>query len=337
MKKIPAILLGLLSGLLILTTHLQSQIALRVVATEKGYMRWAPTLVGVEVINVGGQPLLLQSFEDKSWLRFLIRRGNLSAPGVMVRQVQQFEQPSLALEPGEVARFRFDLTPFYSIRELGPYVVQAVVRLPGMDDAEVVSDPIEISVVPGRVIWSGDFGGGAISKRKMSLLRHISGAEERLYAQIEAPEEGLVYLCRPLGRLTLGMMPQTGIDALGNWSILFRSGPRLFDYYEFSPNGDLLQYQQLAQVTIPPRLVGGAGGYQVVGGEKPSALVGETLRGTQPGLGGEAENSGVLPDRPEPFLQSESAPTTIRTRGNTPPRDSGVSNSDGPRVRRSRS
>ncbi len=313
---------------------LEAQISLRIVATEKGYMRWSPTLIGVEVLNVGGGPLFLQSYEGRSWLRFLVRRGNLSNPGLMVRQVQEFEQPDLALEPGETARFRFDLTPFYSIRELGPYVVQAVVRLPGAEDAEVVSDPIEISVVPGRVIWTGDFGGGTITKRRMSLLRHISGAEERLYAQIEAPEEGLVYLCRPIGRLTLGIAPQSAIDALGNWSILFRSGQRTFDYYEFGPNGELLQQEQLVQVTTPPRLVGGPGGYSVVGGEKPSALKEDTLRSTQPGLAGVTESS-ALPQQDSISEVGAARMSERPIRDKPSPRSS--ESADGPRVRRNRS
>jgi hypothetical protein len=312
----------------------RAQVGVRVVVLEKGYMRWSPTVVGVEVVNVSGEPLLLRSFENKSWLRFLVRRGNLSAPGTLVRQVQTFEQPDLALEPGERARFRFDLTPFYSIRELGSYVVQAVVRIPGVEsEVDLVSEPVEISVVPGRVIWSADYGGGGIPRRKMSLLRHVSGAEERLFAQIEAPDEGLVYLCRPLGRLTLGMAPQAAVDTLGNWSILFRSGPRQFDYFEFTSVGELLQYERLVQVAEPPRLVGGPEGYMVQGGARPEEVREETLRDTQPQFGGRTEagaDAGMAARLPQPADQK---PAQARER--RPQRESG--DSSGPSVKRHRS
>ena len=262
---------------------LLAQVAVRLAVLQKGYLRWAPTHIGVEVVNLSGEPLLLHSTESKSWLRFLVRRGNLSSPGVLVRQVQPFLQPDLALEPGEIARFRFDLTPFYSIRELGAYVVQAVVSVSDVEgEKDLVSEPVEISVVPGRVIWSADFGGGTIARRCYSLLRHVVGAEELLYALIEVPEEGLVYMCRPLGRLSLGRVPQSAVDALGNWSILFRSGPRQFDYFEFSPNAELLRYERRMQVEEPPRLVGGPGGYTLVGGVQPSQIRQETLKSTQP-------------------------------------------------------
>ena len=326
----------LLVALAVLASESCGQVAVRVVALEKGYMRWSPTLVGVEVVNVSGEELLLRSLENKSWLRFLVRRGNLGAPGMMVRQVQAFEQPDLALDPGESARFRFDLTPFYSIRELGAYVVQAVVRLQqGGEEVELVSEPVEISVVPGRVIWTADFGGGGLTRKRMSLLRHVSGTEERLYAQIEAPDEGLVYLCRPLGRLTLGKMPEAAIDALGNWSILFRSGPRLFDYFEFSHRGELLQYERLVQVNEPPRLVGGPNGYIVEGGARPEEVRQETLRGTQPQFGSPTEavsHAGMEPPLPK---AADQRPT--QTREGRPQRDGGDSSGSGASVKRHRS
>ncbi len=272
MKSIAAV-----AALVLGVSAARAQVELKIHAPETAYLLFAPILIPVEISNLGGQPLRLETVGGKSWLRFLVMRGGQTA----VMAVREFEQPPVTLEPGDTARFRFDLTPNYKIREMGTYQVQALVRMAGVA-GDLVSKPVEFSVVTGEVMWSQIAGlreGGA---RKYSLISHFNGDRNEMFAQIEDQEKNVVFSCRSLGQFMSGERPDTRLEPGVGWHVILRSDPATFRYFQMDPGGGLKSQEDFTNVGSRPRLVLEGQRVVVAGGMNAKEAQGETISGTQP-------------------------------------------------------
>jgi hypothetical protein len=273
MRRLFLALISLLAGL-----PAQGQMQLQVTRPKAPFLLYAPIELEVTINNVSAQSLVLSDVNGKSWLRFLVQRPN----GIPVGAGADFLQPSLSLGAGQTVRFKFDITPHYAVRAPGTYRATALVRLPGAN-SDISAPAVEFSVVGGRTVWTKRAGELVTGRgRVFTLISHLSDNRAKLYAQIDSPEDNLVYTCLPLGDFMELEKPECGIEAGSIWHILYRSGTTSFAYIVLDANGRIVKEETFGKVETRPRLVLEGQHYKVVGGMTAEALKGETLRGTQP-------------------------------------------------------
>lgn len=261
------------------------QLQIEIVDPQPNYLLFEPIALKIKIANGTGRVVELKDVGDKGWLRFLVTRGG----AMMIKPTKAFTQPGMVLEPGDVARFTFNLTPYYALRDPGGYNVQAVVRVPGFN-ADVMSRPAQFNVLRGHEVWSKEITPpGASHPRKYSLITHLVRDERQrldrayLYAQVESESENLVFTCRQLGPIVQGDRIEAMFDGGYAWHILFRSGSNTFAYYQFDINGKVTEQKDLAKTQTRPRLIVRAGNVELVGGlSREEFGTGDTLTGTQP-------------------------------------------------------
>ena len=312
MKNLLSLWKFLLLSLLLGTGSIsvKAQIQVQLGRPNMSYLQYESIIMEVRITNVSGRAIRLESGNGESWLRFFVRRSN----GMLVRPTQQFEQPPVELQPGDTARFGFDLLPFYLIRELDTFKVQAFVRVPGLA-GDMPSNSVEFSVVKGQTLWRRDVGvPGTDQMRALSLISFYRGEQLRLYAQIESEAENLVFACLPMGSMFAGDKMDTQIERQELWHILFRTGPQSYQYYKFSMDGQVLGREAYSSAESRPQIALDRNGrYAVIGGLASEQARGDTLSGTQPGsystkekpVIGTVENkvskvSDLVPDKQKP-------------------------------------
>lgn len=265
-------------------SHGKSQVQVQIDRPRVNYLLYEPVILEVMVKNQSGKTLELGK-QDSSWLRFLVKRSN----GLLARQVQEFFLPPLTLEPGDSARFKFDLMPYYGIREVDSYEVSALVEAPG-SRGDFTSQKVIFSVVKGTPIWTERIGlPDTNEQRTYSLISQLVEDRVTLYAQIESEDQNTVLLCKPLGFLMSGEKPQSEIEIGNSWHVLFRSGANQFHYFNFSLEGQILKQERYASIETRPRLINQEGKWEVIGGVSAEEMRSETLSQEQPS---EATHSG---------------------------------------------
>lgn len=263
----------------------RAQLQVEIVDPQSNYLLYEPILLKIKIANGTGRVLELKDFGNKGWLRFLVTRGS----AMMVKPVQEFSQPGMVLEPGDVARFTFNLTPYYGLRDPGAYSVQVVVRVPGFS-GDVMSRPTLFNVLRGHEVWSKEITPpGVAQPRKFSLITHLVRDDRQhldrayLYAQVESEAENLVFACRQLGPLVQGERIESLFDSAYGWHVLFRSGANTFGYYQFDIAGRVTENKELAKTQTRPRLLAQGGQIELVGGvSREDFGSSDSLTGTQP-------------------------------------------------------
>ncbi|MEZ5404838.1 MAG: hypothetical protein R3F23_01315 [Verrucomicrobiia bacterium] len=260
------------------TLTAQSQVQLQIVRPRVNYLLYEPIVLEIVVKNESGKTLKFQEQGGQSWLRFLVKRSN----GLLARQARDFSLPPLILEPGDMAKFKFDLVPYYQIREIDSYEVSAVLQSPD-GEGDLISPKVVFSVIKGRAIWSEQRGmPGSNERRTFSLIANLIEDRVTLYAQIESEDNNSVLMCKPLGFLMSGQDPETEIEEGKKWHILFRTGAEQFRYFEFGVDGEMLHQEDYASIETRPRLVNVDGVFRVIGGVNAEQMRGETLSEAQP-------------------------------------------------------
>lgn len=262
-----------------------AQLQVEIVDPQPNYLLFEPIPLKIKIANGTGRVIELKDVGDKGWLRFLVTRGG----AMMVKPTKSFSQPGMVLEPGDVARFTFNLTPFYALRDPGGYNVQAVVRVPGFN-ADVMSRPAPFNVLRGREVWAKSLTPPGVGHpRKYSLITHLVRDERQrldrsyLYAQVESEAENLVFTCRQLGPIVQGDRIESMFDGGYGWHVLFRSGANTFAYYQFDIDGKVTEQKDLAKTQTRPRLITRGPQIELVGGlSREDFGTGDTLTGTQP-------------------------------------------------------
>lgn len=263
----------------------RAQLQVEIVDPQENYLLFEPILLKIKIANGTGRVVELKDAAGQGWLRFLVTRGG----AMMVKPAQGFSQPGMVLEPGDVARFTFNLTPYYRLRDPGGYSVQAVVRVPGFA-GDVMSRAAQFNVLRGHEVWSKEITAPGVGQpRKYSLITHLVRDEGQrldrayLYAQVESEAENLVFACRQLGPIVQGERIESLFDAGYGWHVLFRSGANTFGYYQFDIDGKVTEKKDLAKTQTRPRLVAQGGQIELVGGlSREDFGTGDTLTGTQP-------------------------------------------------------
>ena len=255
------------------------QVQVQITRPRVNYLLYEPVILEITVKNQGGHVLNLREKKGQSWLRFLVKRSN----GMLARKAQEFFLPPLDLEPGDSARFKFDLMPYYAIRELDSYEVNALVQAPEIE-GDFTSPKVVFSVVRGRSVWRERIGlPDTNEQRTYSLISQLIEDRVALYAQIESEDKNTVLLCKALDFLMSGEAPQSEIEIGKSWHILFRSGADKFHYFNFSLDGQLLEQQLYASVETRPRLMPlEEGKWTVIGGTHAEQMRSETLSEGQP-------------------------------------------------------
>jgi hypothetical protein len=256
----------------------QGQVHVEIKRPRVNYLLYEPIVLEIMVQNQSGKTLEFQEQGGKSWLRFLVKRSN----GLLARAARDFSLAPLTLEPGDMAKFKFDLVPYYNIREVDSYEVSAVVQSPE-NEGDLMSSKVVFSVIKGNSIWSEQRGmPGSNERRTFSLISHLIEDRVTLYAQIESEDNNSVLMCKPLGFLMSGEKPESEIEGGEKWHVLFRTGAEQFRYFDFSLDGKILNQEDYASVETRPRLVNVDGFFRVIGGMNAEQMRGETLSEAQP-------------------------------------------------------
>lgn len=205
-----------------------SQVQIGIQLNRDQFVLYEPIPVQVVVQNNSSGPLELKT----SWLSFIITRPD----GFGVKGEQKIETEPKLLQFNEKKTFTVNITPLYSIREVGQYLVQAVVEV---NDQQFVSRTLSCNVANGLRIWSESRPVNDV-QRNFQLLRFSpDGTKTLLFVRVEEPSENKVYSTFSLGEVVTYIQPETHFDTEGNLHVLHAQGQGAFRYSRISSGGKL--------------------------------------------------------------------------------------------------
>jgi hypothetical protein len=252
----------------LLPPRTSGQLTVRVQLEREMLLLYESIPVVVSVRNFSGRPVELHGSGDGSWLDFLVA----DEAGARIAALGRPEVPDpVRIGAGETFSYRLNLLPLYDLRARGTYRVQALVEHAGQ---RVISPEARFTIIHGREIWKQTVGlpgfdGESEEYRTYSLLARRAERGEVLYVGVADEQRGLVYGMLPLGPVLPMGEPETQLDGDGNLHVLYRSGPRAFEYARVDPFARVHDRAVFSDLLSKPRLLRLADGRVAVrGGEQ---------------------------------------------------------------------
>ena len=241
-KKTLALLL-----LVMLAATAQAQIALRLTAGSKRFLRYEPIPFTLQVTNLSGNTLTFGGTRpyERGSVTFRVEgsRGRNSA------QFARMENPAggLKLAPGETKELTVTVNQFYDMQREANYTVTAYLshaRLP----STYVSESVNVEVVEGSALLVKTIGmpsknsTDVIKTLKLTLLR-FPDVEQDLYC-LRVEDDANVYASFRLGDYIESEQPQMELDGPNLIHILLQLRPKVFVYYIMGFDGYNLKMRQ---------------------------------------------------------------------------------------------
>lgn len=301
-----------LTGVVARPAGASAQLAVRVESERDTLLLYEAIPVTVKIRNMSARTVQLQDSAEGPWLDFIVA----DEAGGLIAAVQRLDTSEPLLVPaGQTVGRTVNLLPLYDLRARGSYRVQALV---GYGGARVISPPLKFTIVHGRAIWrqtagiAADDDAGMDEYRTYSLLTRRGERYDILYVGVENEPPTLVYGMLPLGKYLAMGEPEALIDREGHLHVLYRSGPRSFDYARVDPHAKILERAAYSDFMSRPRLVLSAEGKVFLqGGEQTYPRVERVMT--------EEELAPPAPPPPPrkkwwwPFARTPTAPDTGRT------------------------
>lgn len=261
---------GWLLAVLAPAAHAQVSVSLRVV--EQSVLLYEPVVVEVTLRNLSGRSIRLGEDTSRPWLSFLVMDplGRV-LPGLEDRDGRE----QILLRPGRSIRHTVDLLPAYDIRSPGTYRLQALVE---SGNTRAQSALERLVVLEGNLLWTqtiglpvDDAGNNPASgeSRTYSLIIKHGERHLQLYCRVVDEQAGLIHAMRHLGSFVPLGEPQAATDRHAHLHLLFRGGPRAFQYREIDPRGELVTQAGYSNLQSDPQLIVEPDGeVRVEGGEQ---------------------------------------------------------------------
>lgn len=230
------------------------------------YVAYEPVVATIKVTNLAGRAIELRDENSQRWFGFEVTIGD----GRVVAPLGLEGEPPLRMESGQTVTRKINLTPRFSVQELGTYHVRANVFFADLN--KFYYSPSRVfQVGNARAIWQRTVGvpddnPGAGEVRTYSLLTNRFPDHTKLYVRVEDKTTGAVYSVFPLGRLVAIDEPQAELDRANNLHVLYCAAPRTWAYARIGLNGELLAHSTFMETKSRPRLRRAADGAIAVRG-----------------------------------------------------------------------
>ena len=249
---------------------LQAQVTVDVSLDQDQFLPGEAMPITVRITNRSGQTLHLG--KDPDWLTFSIE----SKEGfVVVKSGEVPVEGEFALESSKRAIKVVNLAPYFIFPSPGAYSVTASVMIKDWNQ-QVSAAPKSFDIIHGAKLWEQEVGlpvpPGATNRtpelRKYSLYQaNYLRTRLMLYVQVSDPS-GKIYRVFPIGPMLSFGQPEPQVDKLSNLHVLYQDGPRLFNYTEIDPQGNVVLRQEYDMAPRPKLKVNAEGDIKVVGGAR---------------------------------------------------------------------
>jgi hypothetical protein len=257
---------------LVLAASAQAQIQLDLKLARLQYIAYEPVIATVGITNLAGRDVELHDTGEQIWFGFEVT-GSEGQP--IAETHNKLAQPPLQIEAGQHVTQKIDLTPLYSVHDLGLYHVRAYIHF-GDLNRFFYSERKVFEITDARPIWQRTVGvpnesAGAGNVRTYSLLSNRFPDHTGLYVRVEDKDTGIVYATESLGRTISMYEPQAQLDRENQLHVLHCAAPRSWTYTRIGLNGEVLVHSTFLEAKTRPRLFHSPGGEVVVKGGVPEA------------------------------------------------------------------
>jgi hypothetical protein len=260
--------------LLLAAVHANAQILLDLKLARLQYIAYEPVVATVEITNLAGRDVELRDDEEQAWFGFEVT-GSEGQP--IAATNNRLTQPPLQIEAGKRVTQKINLTPLYSVHDLGIYHVRAYVHFGDLN--RFFYSPRKVfEVTDARPIWQRTVGvpGDSPARgnvRTYSLLSNRFPDHTALYVRVEDKDTGIVYATELLGRTISMYEPQAELDRENQLHVLHCGAPRSWTYTRIGLNGEVLAHSTFLETKTRPRLFHTGGEVVVKGGLSEAAIV----------------------------------------------------------------
>ena len=270
----------LLVCLLWFVAKADAQIQVELQLKRLQYIAHEPIMATLAITNLAGRDVDLHDAEGQPWFGFEItaREGQPVAP-----VTTDLKQPPLRIEAGKRVTQRINLTPIYSVHDLGIYHVRAHVYFSDLNKF-FYSQAKVFEVTDARPIWQRTVGMPEGGTRTYSLMSNRFPDHTSLYVRVADKDSGIVYATYSLGRAIAFDEPQAEVDRESQLHVLHCAAPRLWAYSRVDLNGGLVSHVSFAETKTRPRLVHTAEGTVAVRGGIMETESAQTARESLPKL-----------------------------------------------------
>ena len=235
---------------LFLTGNVCAQAALRLELSQTNYIQYEPVYVMVSIRNYTAHSLVFGE-----------------APGLKGKLDFEIETPDGRRSMAKPRHLTFCLSAYYDLRQKGRYSIRAVLSHPQFQQ-EYESEAAYMSVVSGMPVWTTTVGipdllnssagqnpqEKKIQTRKYSIVSYFTG-KTSVYALV-IEDSSRVYAVRRIAFDMGGnLKPKCEIDYLSRINLLVSASPKVYAYYQYDPNGNLIKKQILIKTSTTPSLI----------------------------------------------------------------------------------
>lgn len=259
-------LLSLLAGVAV-STVASAQISIQMRSDRDMFLTFESIPVTVSIRNFSGRNIQIEEGQE-SWLDFLVT----DETGAAIAATGHAAAGGSALIPaGQTVGRKVDLLALYDLRSPGSYRVQALVDSGGQ---KFVSSPLKFTISNGREIWTQTLGlppkdNAPDEYRTYQLINGKVTKVDTLYVCVREEAKNTIYGMLALGDYLSMSTPEVVTDKAGHLHVLFRNGPRSFNYAEIDGDANIVNRAVYTDVQSRPGLANGTNGLVVVrGGEK---------------------------------------------------------------------
>ena len=165
---------------------------------------------------------------------------------------------------------KINLTPLYSIHDLGTYHVRAYIHFEDLNRF-FYSQRKVFEVTDARPIWQRTVGipsdvSAPGNTRTYSLMSNRFPDHTSLYVRVEDRDTGIVYATQSLGHVIAMDEPQAELDRENQLHVLHCGAPRSWTYSRIGLNGQVLEHSTYYESKTRPRLLHSADGQVAVKG-----------------------------------------------------------------------
>jgi hypothetical protein len=269
MKRVLAVVLLLLC---VVSVRAQSgAVSVELELDQDQFLSNEDMILTVRITNRSGRDLRLGANAD--WLTFSVEaRDNL----VVQKLGDVPVQGEFVVNSAQVATKRVNLTPYFSFRQLGRYLVAATVKIPDWN-VTATSRPKPFEIINGTNLRELEFGmppaagdpNAPPEVRKYILqqaryLRHL-----KLYFRLTDASGTRTLRVYPLAMMVSFDRPEAQVDRTSNLHVLNQIGARMFHYCVINSNGEMIlrRYYDYTE-TRPGLRVDDEGKISVAGGTR---------------------------------------------------------------------
>jgi len=246
------------------------QITIEITTEQDQFLTGESIPLAVRITNRSGQSLHLG--EQADWLTFSVE--SLEADGGVVPQLSEVAvQGGFDLPTSKTAIKRVNIAPCFELTLPARYSVTASLRIPGWD--RIMTSPAKpFYVIEGTRMWEKEVGlpntgtNGAPETRRYILQQanYVRG-QLKLYLRVTDGPGLKIRKVQQVGGILSFSRPEPQVDSDSNLHLMYQSGPGVFTYLLFNPDGEILKRQTYDYINTRPRLKGDdQGRITVIGG-----------------------------------------------------------------------